>query len=420
MRDNFTYTLLSIVRSPALLFWPLLFPIIVSLLFSFAFANVKESPIALGVVADGAYAEAPGLDETLHAFDRGSDTGSGEHVFDLSSYASADEASAAANAGEIDAYVLVTDGEPALRIPLAGLGEEKRLGLTSAVIVLDGFKRARLEVETVAQEDPTLLLGEEGRSALDRLVASGARPSDEQLAEIARSVAEQGAPELVAQFHGDVVRSRRLVLTRTAPDPTARYYYALLGMAAGLGMDIAFEVVFALMATTSAVGARRTLAGMPRWRILASSMAAAWLSAFACLLVGLVFMWQVVGVDFGDRLLACLVALAISSLAFCALGALLATFGLDGVIGTAVTMLLSFFAGLFGTGSQRISDELAVAWPQLAAANPVRQTAQLFYSLLYHESLGPYLRVLATLAAMAAVFATAAALRMRRQRHAQL
>ena len=97
MWDNFKYTLLSIVRNPALLFWPLGFPIILSTLFSFMFANLDEcfqlQPVALGVVQDETYESAFGLDDTLRSFD-GSAADSEQHFFDLTYYAAEDEAEA--------------------------------------------------------------------------------------------------------------------------------------------------------------------------------------------------------------------------------------------------------------------------------------------------------------------------------------
>ena len=134
MWDNFKYTLLSIVRNPALLFWPLGFPIILSTLFSFMFANLDESfqlqPVALGVVQDETYESAFGLDDTLRSFD-GSAADSEQHFFDLTYYAAEDEAETATAEGAIDGYVIVADGAPVLRISAAGLSNERRLNLTT-------------------------------------------------------------------------------------------------------------------------------------------------------------------------------------------------------------------------------------------------------------------------------------------------
>lgn len=420
MWDNFKYTLLSIVRNPALLFWPLGFPIILSTLFSFMFANLDESyriqPVALGVVQDEAYDNAFGLDDTLHSFDGSSD----EHFFDLTYFETTDEAETAANGGTIEGYVVVIDDKPMLRIPVSGLTEEKKLSLTTVTMVLNGYVRVWHEIKTVIEEDPSLLLDESAQAMVAELVSAGTQPTDEQIEAIVQYAMAQDTPELIGRFQDDVVRTERLKLTKTEPDTSARYYYALLGMAAGLGMSIAFEVVSALMAQKSPLGARRTLAGMPRWRVLVSSLGASWLAAFACLVVGMTFMRFAVGVNFGDHVLPCVAALALSSLVFCAMGSLFATFNMHSGVGVALTTVLSFFAGLYGTASQRIADGIAAVYPGLASLNPVRQTAQLFYSLLYYDSLDPYLHICAVLAGMAAVFAAAAALRMRRQRYAHL
>ncbi len=423
MWDNFKYTLLSIVRNPALLFWPLGFPIILSTLFSFMFANLDESfqlqPVALGVVQDETYESAFGLDDTLRSFD-GSAADSEQHFFDLTYYAAEDEAETATAEGAIDGYVIVADGAPVLRISAAGLSNERRLNLTTVTMVLDGYVRVLNEIETVMEEDPTLLLDDSAQAMVAELVNQGSQPTDEDIEALVQYVTAQGTPDVIAGFQTDAVRTEKLKLTKTDPDSSARYYYALLGMAAGMGMHIAYEVVSAFMAQKSPLGARRTLAGMSRWRMLVSSLAASWLAAFSCLAIGMAYMHFVVDVDFGDRAVPCLFALGLSSLAFCALGSLIATFNLSGNLCVAITTVLAFFAGLYGQASQRIADLIAIVYPGLAALNPVRQTAQLFYSLLYYDSLDPYLHICAVLTVMAAAFATVAVLRMRRQRYAYL
>lgn len=404
MKDNFLYTIVTVARNPALLFWPMAFPIIMALLFSFMFADMDKGyalqPASIGVVIDEAYDAAQGLDETLRSVDGSSDSpqdvSDSAHIMDLCFFDSAQEGQDAVRAGEIDGCVVVKDGIPTLLLPPSGLSEEARLHLTAVTAVLDGYVRVAHETQTVIEAEPS------------RLFAHGTDYA-------------QAISDISGSFLSDTIQTTRLRLTKADPDPSVRYYYALLGMAAGLGMTIAFEVTRSLSARAGALGARRTLAAHRRWQMLTSSLAAAWLMAFFCLVIGLAFMRFAIHVDFGDRLVPCLAALATSSALFCAAGTLMGTFdGVPASLITAVTMLLSFFAGLFGTASQRIADGIAAYLPWLAALNPVRQTAQLFYSLLYYESLTPYVKVMATMLVMTAAFVALAALRARRIQHAHL
>lgn len=423
MWDNFRYTLRWFWRWPALLFWPLAFPIIMSLLFNFMFANMDESyaldPVAVGYVRDAAYDDALGLDDTLHSVD--GDEGE-DHYLDLVEFSTEADAVAAARSGDVACFVKVVDGKPQLHLRQSNLGEESRMNLAAVTAILDGYIRVWDEVATVAKEDPGLLLGDLDFSQLASLVdeQTGTIP-DEAVRALADQALAAGAEEVVGSFMTDKVSTRRLKLTRSDPDPSARYFYALLGMAAGLGAALAYAAVTRLQPNFDALGARRTMAGLPRWKLLVSALAASWVAEFACLLVGFGFMRLVLHVNFGDRLLPCLGAMAASSLAFCALGAAYGTLTrLPETLITAFTMTCSFFAGLYGTASQRVADAIAIAHPTLALANPVRTTAQAFYALLYYDNLDRYARYCGVLLIIAAVFTAIAVVRMRRQSYASL
>lgn len=423
MASNFKYTILAVLRNPSILFWPLAFPIIMSLLFNFMFANIEDSyelaPVSLAVVTDDAYKNALGLDQTLHSVDADDE----QHIVDLTEYKTEAEARDAVLAGEVQAYLTVeADMEPRLHVPTSQTGESERLHLTAVLAVLDGYVRVWHEMQTVAMEDPAYLLGPKAMARLEAMLADGFDPNEADFSELSHIVRDESdAPATMDLFLTDAVSTRALKLTAADPDPSARYYYALLGMAAGLGAAIAFTIVRDLTAKGSALGARRVVSGTPRSRLLVSGLVASWLLAFGCLVAGLLFMRYAIHVDFGDRTLACLGGLGVSSFAFCALGALLGSFpSLQPTVLTAITMPLAFFAGLYGTASQRVADGIAVNLPWLAVLNPVRTTAQLFYSLLYYDTLDTFWSLCLVLVAMGLVLASLATARMRRQSYATL
>ncbi len=221
-------------------------------------------------------------------------------------------------------------------------------------------------------------------------------------------------PSTAEAFFGDGVPVVELPVTHTELDSMARYFYAVLAMAAGFSAMLGTTAVQRLQPTASALGARTTLAGTPRWRMLAPSLAAAWVCAFACLAAAFCYIrfvldvgfglgarttlagtprWRmlapslaaawvcafaclaaafcyirfVLDVGFGSREGWCLVACAAASFMATAGGAAVGAYCKGGTAFgalTAVTLVLSLFAGLYGTAAPA---QRPRSWPRPAA-----------------------------------------------------
>ena len=81
---------------------------------------------------------------------------------------------------------------------------------------------------------------------------------------------------------------------------------------------------------------------------------------------------------------------------------------------SGITCLLSLFTGLYGTASQQLADSIEATVPALAHVNPLWQTTNCFYSLLYYDTPDAFLESFVALLMMALVFLALASLRMRR------
>ena len=228
------------------------------------------------------------------------------------------------------------------------------------------------------------------------------------------------APERLAALETDQSFTRSLSVTPSPVKPETHYYFALLAFACGMGTTVAMVAVKGIMAV-SPVGARQTLAGLPRWKVLTATLAASWVCVFVCLLVAFAFMASVVGVDFGPHVLLCLVAIGVCSLMASAVGAALGTLArLEIGMISGFTSLLSLFTGLYGPASQSLASSIEQHAPLLAQANPLWQTARCFYGLLYYDSLEPFARSCAVLLGMTCLFLTIALIRARRMTHEHL
>ena len=159
--------------------------------------------------------------------------------------------------GEVDAYLTVDgEGTPQLSVTHAGIAENGSLPTSFLVEVLDFYLHARNAVEKIAITRPELL-------------ATG---------------------DALSAFTGNAVQTVRLSATKNPPSADARYYYALLAMAAGMGATAAMESVRRLLPPAGPLGARQTLAAVPRWRMLVGALLGAWLCQLACLLAATLFM----------------------------------------------------------------------------------------------------------------------------------
>jgi len=347
MLTVFSYQVLRLLRDRVLLVWTLGFPIVMSLMFMAMFANLDKdfeaTPISFGVVQDEAYRAAPGLDAVV---ERISADDADPRLITKVTHSAASEAQAAAKRGETNGYLAVEDGDPVLHVNQKGNEAETTRVLR---VVMDSYTQRRAEYET--------------------LIKAGT------------------APERLAALETDQSFTRSLSVTPSPVKPATRYYFALLAFASGMGITVTMTAVQSIMAT-SPLGARRTLASLPRWKVLTSTLAASWVCVLTCLLIAFAFIATVVGVDFGPHVLLCLVAVGMASLMSSAAGAALGTFGKMGIgMVSAISCLLSLFTGFYGPSTQSLANAVELHAPLLVQTNPLWQAAHCLYGLLYYDSL---------------------------------
>ena len=380
MLTVFLYQVLRLLRDRVLLVWTLGFPVVLSLIFMAMFSNLNEAyeatPMSFGVVQDEAYRTAPGLDAVV---ERISADDADHHLITKVTHSTVAQAEAAAKRGETNGYLAVEGSDPVLHVTQQGNEAETTRVLR---VVMDSYTQRRAEYVALAK--------------------AGA------------------APEKLAALETDQAFTRSISVTPSPVKPQTHSYFALLAFACGMGTTVALVAVKGLMAV-SPVGARQTLAGLARWKVLTATLAASWVCVFVCLLVAFAFMASVVGVDFGPHVLLCLVAIGVCSLMASAVGAALGTLArLEIGMISGFTSLLSLFTGLYGPASQSLARSIEQHAPLLAQANPLWQTARCFYGLLYYDSLAPFARSCAVLLGMTCLFLTIALIRARRMTHEHL
>ncbi len=284
MWSTFLTTLRINLREKSSLFWLFCFPILLSTMFLGMFGNLgatyEVTTMRFAMVANGDYCKSEGAQQLVAAMQRtpvtpqacdtapdAMDVDSGvTDLRDLLDVTPVDNAAEATDLINTDTDVrgfLTVDGDGLLhmtisRATVSSVNDTMSTpGLPVSLSILDGaigmFNRQALTVAQIMSSDPAVFTNE------------------------AFTAAVQEAPGF----------TRQVRLTNFKPDESARYYYALLAMTALMAMTFAVTTVCSTQANLSALGMRRSLAPLTRFRQLMGGFLASWLCTFCSLLVAL-------------------------------------------------------------------------------------------------------------------------------------
>lgn len=389
MFNTIITTVKTLLRRPSTWVWGAIFPIALSTMFMFMFANLssdgKIDPVPVAVVADEAWDASSFKDVATSLAKEGDD-----QLLEIHECEDVDAASRALKSGEVAGiYTVDVAGTPKLTL-------------------LSSYDSSR--ASSVLTD----------RSILET-VASSYTQNAELMSQIA-----QDNPAAVARALSLEGGARRVSLTRTTPDGTVIYYYALFGLVAMMSAEFAALSVVDLQPNLSGLGARRCVGGLSKTASLAGIFVGSWLVSFASMAIAIGYVRLVVGVDFGGREGLCLVGGAASALAATGLGLFVGTLPVKGgkasksgiLTGFATTCAL--FAGLYGEPAMALADDVARACPAECWFNPVKLICDMFNRLYFFEDLGPFAVRAGALVLMALVFVAAATLIFGRSRYEHL
>ncbi|MEE1295463.1 MAG: ABC transporter permease [Bifidobacterium sp.] len=429
MWTTFVDTLKVGLRERSSLFWLFCFPLILSTLFMGMFGNISDSfkliTLDVAVVTDDAYCKATAARQVLDAMQREPLAATACDTDGDSSTAAASGTDGVAGTTELrDLLRLRAVDSAADAVALVNRDHAVRGYLT---VDGDGLMRLTLSRSTVStanspNTDPGLAVS---LGVLSSVVGMANRQS----LTVARLVEHHARlladPAFLRAMAARPATTREVTLTNFKPEETARYFYALLAMTALMAMTFAVTAVCTAQANLSALGLRRSMAPLPKWRQVAGGFLASWLCTFLALLVALAYILLVCKVSVGGRYAASVAAIGVASFTATALGTLLGSLprlsmGTKVGLCTAISCTLSLFSGLYGSGAMELSDMIQEHAPLLATVNPTQQVTNLFYDILYYDSYGPFLRTVGVLLAMAALALALATFFLRRQRYEHL
>lgn len=398
MWTTFKITVKTALRTPSVVIWTLLFPIVLATVFNFMFESLRAKdsidPVPVAVVDDGAWDDSP-FSEVIDELVEGD-----EPLFDVQTAKTEDAARELLLSGAVDGVYMADEaGDPRLllapensSVHTAGDNATYEVNRSIIEVVASSYLQNRALIDRIAAENPLLFTN----------------------------------PDAIEQALTQNVEVNEISLTHSQPDQTVRYYYALLGMASMFAAQVAEGMVCRLQPTTSDLGARRSISGTSRVRLLLSTLAACWLVSTAFLGIALLYICTTGNIDFAGREPICLLGITAASLFSTCLGALIGALPIKGGadarsgILTMLTCLLAVFAGLYGQPTMELADSIAQACPAAMWINPVSLIRDVFYSIYYYDALEPFaLRALMCIALAAVAFA-ASAVFFRRQSYEHL
>lgn len=458
MWTTFKTTVRTQLLTPSAVVWTLIFPIVLATVFNFMFEPMRSTgsveAVDVAVVADDAWEDSPfsqvvdtlsEADEPLLAVHPVATEQEARELIAEGSVAGAYIVDAAGNEGnaeqsgsdELDA---VDAAGPA---DAAGAASDPDNADAAGAASGSGTAAGSSDVSTSTSSAgstgaPRIILAPAGsgtgsdasydvnRAILESVVTSYLQ-SEALIEELAtHDPVALSDPTTIENALGLSVSVREVSLTHAQPDSMVRFYYALLGMASIFAAQLAGESVWHLQPTSSAAGARRTVSSTSRMRLLIPTIGACWAVSTIFLAIAFGYICLTAHIDFSGREGLCLVGIAAASLLSCGIGALVGALpgrmGSDSRRGilTALTCLLSLFAGLYGEPTMELADTIAQALPAATWLNPVCLIRDLFYTVYYYDTLIPFALRLAACMGIAAALLTVSAACMRRSAHEHL
>ena len=335
---SFKYSFKDFIRNRILLFWIIMFPMILGVMFNFAFSGIydsstKFSEIPAAVVSEGDFSILKSL---LKEMDKNEDT----RLFKIA-YTDEETALKMLEDGEIDGIIYDDIFEPSLSVR----GES---GITVSIIksFLDRYKSAAAVIGETAMKNP------------------------KKIPDILEAMSSETGECLTLKNYTDANMN-----------PYVTYFYNLLGMACMYVSMVGMYTVIRNQANLSPQGMRINAAPGGKLSMILGSLAAGQLIFFVGIVFAAAFLRFVLGIDFGISFgwvaLICFFGVAVGL----TMGFFVGSIGRmnenakRGIL-LGSSMVFSFLSGLMVGDMPMLIEE---SFPLLNRINPVRLICDSFY-----------------------------------------
>lgn len=375
----FKYRILTILHSKDNIFWLLLFPILLSVLFNLALKDAMSGTafenIPIAVIDDGNFKDETVMKSILEKVSVTDESPADEDTMFIIRYVEKSEAETLLDAEEIDGYIYFEQGSHLVI-------RENGINQTIIKTFLD-IAEQKIDIYQTMLEKNNGIISEEMMESLSE----------------------------TREYILDVSNGRDKV------DTSLPFFYSILGMACLYSASIGCLGLLNIQINQSAIAKRNCMAPVKKIKLMLSDFAAYGVMCNCIILIIFLFISKVIGIDFGDRhgliLLTSLVG-SYTGLSFgYFIGAVIkGNLNIKFYLVTGISMLWSFMAGMMSNTIKYMINQHAWILNRL---NPVNLITESYYKLYYYKDLDKYYENIILLFGMIIFFLTGTALVLRYQ-----
>ena len=386
---NFKYSLKTLFRNKALIFWTFAFPIILGTFFNMAFSNIESSEkldvINIAIIKN----EDFNNNEIFKtAFEELSDKNNDDRLFETR-YTTEEEAKKLLEDEEIVGYMKLVNDEPKLTFTTSGINE------TIFKYVSEEITQTSNIIKYLSEEE-----------IKKEMIAGNYNIDYESIYNRVIELTEE-----------DNVRLNNV--SNSNLSYTMIEFYTLIAMACLYGGLLGAVAINQNLANMTNQGKRVSVSPTSKGKIILSSVLASYITQLVG--VALLFLYTifVLKVDYGNKLGLDIALAMAGSLAGLSIGVAVATTikSNDNVktgIIIAITMLGCFLSGMMGITMKYIIDKNI---PIINKLNPASMITDGFYSLYYYDTLDRYIFDIGSLLIFAFVLIAISYISLRRQKY---
>ena len=385
---NFKYTLKSLLKNRALIFWTLAFPVILATFFNLAFSSIEENSklkvINIAVVDDENYKQNEVLKESFKVM---GDKKNKDQIFSIT-YTSVDKAKDLLEKEEIDGYLKVEE-KPEITIKQNGINQTIFKYITNQII-----KSAQIANDITEKE-------------VENQIKNGNfNINYEEIYIKALTMANQDNDSIEDKSNKNM---NYMVIE----------FYTLIAMTCLYCGTLAMSAINNTLPNMSKKGMRVASAPVSKWNLIVSSLLASYIVQLIGLAILFIYTIFVLHIDYGDNFGGILLLSLIGSLSGLSLGVLIgsafkASEGTKIGIMISVSMFCCFLSGMMGVTMKYVIDKNV---PLVNLINPGNMITDGFYALYYYETFSRFWFDIVSLIVFSTIIIFFAFISLRRQKY---
>lgn len=380
---NFVYSLKTLFKSKALIFWTFVFPILLGTFFKLAFSNIEKNEVLevfnIAVVNNEEFKKAEFFKESLKSLSTGENK-----IFNVS-YLDLDESKKLLDDNKITGYLLFSSDDIKINVNNSGINE------TVLRYVVDEINSEKTIINNVIN---------------DKISNNPDVNYGKIYEEVLNIVNNDNSVKL------NNISNKNLSYTMVE-------FYSLIAMACLYGSMLSMYIVNYKLPDMKSVGKRIFISPISKGRTVISSLLASYVVQIIGIALLFLYTIFILNVDYGNMLYLSIILALMGSLSGLSLGLMVATSikaneGSKVGILISITMLCCFLSGMMGVGMKYVIDTNASF---LNKINPVAMITDGFYSLYYYDTLSRYYFDLISLLVFSLILVIISILALRRQKY---